>query len=369
MPVSYGDDTYGSGAYGGDLVGVSQQASTDALGSSGVQFILQDKFGNEIDQLYPNADSPPTITNDTTRTIKRTMDSFELPPPEAAKVNPITDRVKVWWVDRDGEFPLGVFLFADASYERRSYGLSMVASLVDQTLIFDQPRETTWAIAAGDALTSSLSALVTEVDPQMVPVISPSSQLAAEPVAWPGGTSRMQIMTDLCKTLAFYPPYFDNDGIPQFLASPNPDELTAEFDYEPTSSMVYADTITESDDLLQAPNTFVVVSSSSQDTEIRGSYSIPASAPHSLVNRGYAVINYSTQQGIDTEGAANQAAAAAYIADESALRWVEFQTAPNPRHDTFNTLQFLDDLYRETSWSLVLTPGGPHSHSMRRLDV
>lgn len=335
---------------------------------STVRFELQDKFGNEIDQLYPNADSPPTITNDTTRTIKRTLDGLELPPPEANKVNPLTDRVKVWWVDQDGEFPLGVFLFADASYQRRSYGLAMIASLVDQTLIFDQPRETTWTVNAGDGLSASFSALVYGVDPQMQPVISPSSQLALEPIAWPGGTSRMQIMTDLCKTLAFYPPFFNNDGIPYFLTTPSIDLLEADFIYEPENSYVYADTITESDDLLKAPNEFIVVSSSSQDVEIRGSYSVPPSAPHSLVNRGYAVISYSTQQGIETEGAANEAAAAAYLADESALRWVEFQTAPNPQHDTFNIIEFLDDLYRETSWSLVLTPGGPHTHSMRRID-
>src|SRR5262249_15178802 len=120
---------------------------------------------------------------------------------------------------------------------------------------------------------------------------------------WSFGTSSMQILTDLALYGDYFAPWINNSGLLKMIRSFDPAQSVPAFDWD-TYAHVYADTVTYQDDLLTAPNRFVVVSNSasgssssippgstvvSQQVSVVGTYDVPASAPHSIQNRGFVV--------------------------------------------------------------------------------
>ena len=125
-------------------------------------------------------------------------------------------------------------------------------------------------------------------------------------------------------------------------------------------------TIAENENLLDAPNVHLVVNSGPNDLEIVGRARIDATQPHSVENRGYEVIEVHREQGVSSSDEATRMAktyAAAHPHDYAEL---SFQSTPDPRHDTFDLIEFGDVVYRERSWTLRLRPGGPHTHDCTR---
>ncbi|HMJ75837.1 MAG TPA: hypothetical protein VK507_07685, partial [Iamia sp.] len=90
-----------------------------------------------------------SITNNINRKVKRSLTGLTLPPAVTAEINTLTERLRPWMVLQDGtEWPLGVFLFADATRSVKLYdsvdlaavgpGSTTSGSLLDQLVIFDQ---------------------------------------------------------------------------------------------------------------------------------------------------------------------------------------------------------------------------------------
>jgi hypothetical protein len=95
-----------------------------------------------------------------------------------------------------------------------------------------------------------------------------------------------------------------------------------------------------------------------------GEASVPQSAPHSLKNRGFEILEVQTLQASST----GQAGA---IAKNLMLRQTLFETtslttAPDPRHDSYNVIRWQGELWLELAWSMALTEGGGMNHSMRK---
>ena len=67
------------------------------------------------------------------------------------------------------------------------------------------------------------------------------------------------------------------------------------------------------------------------------------------------------------EYALDSHARAAAAQDAGGYQWVSFSAAPDPRHDTFDAVQYLGDIYREQGWSLQVLEGGEHRHDLRRV--
>ncbi len=98
-----------------------------------------------------------------------------------------------------------------------------------------------------------------------------------------------------------------------------------------------------------------------------GSYDIPPTAPNSFAVRGFYIVKPIGIQGVVTTAGAIQIAASQYHTDPDQFRSVEFKSTGDPRHDTFEIVQFLGDTYIETAWDMELRAGGPMKHKLRKL--
>lgn len=334
--------------------------------SATFRFDLLSSDGIALGQVDVQADRPPQVVNNINRPIKRSMRGLRIPSAAYAEIDTLTERIAPVMVLSNGaEFPLGVFLFADAARYRRTDSLDSDSVLVDQSLILDQATSTSIGYSAGasvrDAVVEQLAAagfLTVSVDS--------SARTFGGPVAWPAGTSRLAVLNELAGMMGAYSPYFDNGGIATVrlvpdLATATPDLIYGE------DGRIYADTIVETDDLLEAPNRYIAISSDATEEPVVGVFDVPDDAPHSIANRGFAIASVRDVQGLENQAAAVDAARAAYAQDSSTFFWADFASAPDPRHDTFDIVAYRGVNYREQAWSLDLVEGAPMTHSLRRI--
>lgn len=332
-----------------------------------VRFDLTDKTGKVIGAIHPV--SAVTISNDAGSQIKRTMSGFQLAADEYADVNPLTDRVRPYWVLSTGDpYPLGVFLFAEASTQRWSYGRTLTATLVDQGLILAQEISESLGFDAGTTASAAITRTF-EAAGIYSSTVATTAYTFGSPLAYPagrGGATYAKILDELCTKAGYYPAYFDNNGTPTVRATETLADVTATLNYV-DGGRITSGTIVESNDLLKAPNRFLVVDTAATTGDISYVYDIPEGAPHSFENRGFRITKTIEAPGVGDKVQAENVARAYYSNNPQAYETAVWSSPPDPRHDTFDVVNYRGVNYLELGWSLTCTPGGAHTHTASRV--
>jgi hypothetical protein len=322
-----------------------------------------------IGELHPATEPTPTIQNDTSNNTSRRLSNLRLSPSEAADVNVMSDRVRVYLVLQNGvEYRLGTFMWADANRPDRSWGQEQHSELVDFSFILSQPNTQAYGWGRGTTITLIMFFLFFRAGFELADIAHIGHEAArglADPRAWQPGASWDQMLTDLGDLVGFASPYFDRDGRCYFDEPPDPavDRPTVpEYDY---GTRVIADSVLFTDALLAAPNDFAAFDSGT-DKVRAGRYQLPPTAPHSFNQRGFRIGKVQQLQG--TANQAQVKKAAYNLARRSdALEVLTFQSTIDPRHDTFDVVPAFGQNWLETSWSMELRPGGPMSHTCQRV--
>ncbi len=341
-------------------------------------FELLDISHNPIGRLNALSSSSASISNNINRTVKRQLGGLVLPPTDTAAVNTLTDRVRPWHVDQAGvQRPLGIFLFADATRDRRTYSsvqfasvgsqLSLTGSLLDQLCTIDQATEKTTSYPPGYSVAVALqeqmersSAIEWTIDP------STASIRGSEWFVKPAGTSLLEVINALAELGGYYSLFFDNSGIGRLIQVPDLASSDVDFAYS-EGSTVFANSISETDDILQAPNRYIVINNSMTDESVSGRWDIPSTSPNSIANRGFVVAKVIDAQGVESNDDATAMAKAAGQADYSTYAWANFDTVINPNHDTYNIVGWRGVKHREQAWSFDLSANGKQRHELRRI--
>lgn len=339
-------------------------------------FDLLDKQNSFLGELSVDADSPPSITNNINRSVKRAMNGLVLPPSVTADINTLTNRVKPHMVMQDGtRYPLGVFLFADASRRLQMSGsvdLSFVGdayttegSMLDLLATIDQGSRGVNFYGPGHSI---FDALVQQLDAAGVIEyeIDATDAQIGDWVVWKPNTNRLKVINELCAMAGFYSLYFDNDGVAQARTVPSMSAVEPTLTYDAGRNVI-AGSIVETDDQLDSPNTYLVVNSGFTEAAIWGEWQVPSDAPHSYANRGFYVVKEYDVQGVESNAQARQTAKARGQADYATYRWVNFRSAIDPRHDTFDIVGWKGEKYREQGWTIPLRAGAEMSHELRRV--
>ena len=332
----------------------------------------QNSFIGELTAEYGGA----SISNNINRKVKRSLTGLTLPPAVTAMVNTLTDRVKPWMVMQDGTtWPLGVFLFADATREEGLYssvdlasvgeGFTTKGSLLDQTVIFDQPTRGVTFAAPGDSVHTMMVQQV-EANGVTEHSIEATDVTVSEWMVWKPDATRLEVINDLAAMAGFYSLYFDNTGVAVLRSVPSMGSVEPTLVYGPGRNVI-AGTISESDDIADALNVYLVVNTGMGGGPIWGEWKVPADAPHSEANRGRAVVKKHDVQGVADNAQAARMAKSLGQADFATYRWVNFSTAIDPRHDTFDVVGWKEERYREQSWNLPMVAGGSMGHELRRV--
>ena len=335
-----------------------------------VRFDLLAADGSNLGTLTNvETEHPPTITWDGTSSTQRTMNGLVIGPGDASSVDPIRHRIRPSWVlDTGDTYPLGIFMFSASSRQVDSWGADLSGSLYDQSVILNQGRESSLSIGDGAQIRPVIQQIIDEVGLTAYASIDPTLATVSTAIVYASGVTRGKILNDLCVAAGFFPWYFDNTGLLRLRAVPNPisaaaPDLTFNAD---SASRIIGGSVSTSTDLLTAPNRYIVRGASTSAQEIVGYYDIPSTAPHSKENIGYVRSVTINNQAVTDGNAAVVAAQAAYATDFSTYDRAAFQTAPDPRADSYQVAAFLGANYIVQSWALPLTPGGPMDWKVKR---
>lgn len=311
--------------------------------------------------------------------LMRTL-SFDLGEAEAAEVNTASDRIDVSMVFAGRQWPLGRYLFTDAT--RQDYfddaadaPRSLLAcSLADQMVIVDTQLESAFTCV----LEPARSAMERLVGPLPIETrIEDSDQLISN--SWTAGTSRKRVLEALAELGGYLPPWFDNDGVLRAVQIFDPDAGVADFDWD-TEAIVIADSVTRSSSVETAPNRIVVVSnggntyggSSSEKNPVDpidpgplvAFCDVPSTAPHSIMNLGFVrpeVVEIQATSAAQCQVVADRRCLTQTVAEE-----LRAATAIDPRHDGWNTVTFEGQRWLQNSWSAQLDAGGAQQHTLQR---
>jgi hypothetical protein len=309
-----------------------------------------------------------TMSHDTSRTIKRQL-NIALGVADVAAINPVTDRIQVYMTFPNGaSYPLGTFMFTNASRQVFTSGKLGNFTMSDLMFLVDQPIEQGIS-GRGDTVISGLPFTVSTLIRRVLeglPInfdIAPTILTTSE--AWGIGTGRGQILEALSVTGDYFSPWFDNTGTLRFIRSFDPATQYPDFDFD-VHPVVMRDQILETDDLLLAPNRFIVISNAADNPfgPAFGVVDISPNAPHSIQNRGFVV---SKVEDMQVSGNTQAIAAAQNLANRFTIfERVNLSTPPDPRHDSYNVIRWQGSLWLELAWDMALIEGGLMSHTLRK---
>jgi hypothetical protein len=314
--------------------------------------------GIQLGQLHPIREGA-TITHDTTRTTKRDL-RLALGVSDTEAINPLTDRIMPSMLIGGGTYPLGRFMFVDETDLISTGGILGDVALVDEMFLVDQAMSTAFTFS-GLANAAVLALIAGLPLPAVNIEASPYSAVGA----WQPGTGRGQVLAALATQGDYMTPWLDNTGTFRMIRTVDPDTAIPTLDFD-LGHRVIQGSISETSDLLRAPNRFVVTSTSGDavGAAIVGIYDVPPTAPYSIASRGFVIPQFTAMQVADSVQAA--AAARNLGIRQSVFLRTQLSTPPDPRHDSYDVIRWQGVNWLELGWSMTLQEGAPMTHILRR---
>jgi hypothetical protein len=217
--------------------------------------------GQRLQQLYPYRDSVPTLTHDTGRIIMRQISDIQFDRIDTAVLNPVRNRVRVSMQVAGTSYPLGTYLFSDSATQQYTSGDEANAGLMDQMFVIDQQIEQSIFFNGTPVYPTALDRVLQNF-PNIVYKAEPSSYLTIG--SWTAGTNRGQVLGDLALDGDYFAPWFDNNDVLRFIRAFDPATKIPAFDFD-AGNRVSREGIIRTNDLLTAPNRYVVISNGQND--------------------------------------------------------------------------------------------------------
>lgn len=327
--------------------------------------LVEASSGRPLGELHPDMGSAPQLSHDTSRTIARTLTGIQLDVADTLSVNPLTMRVRPFMEIGGSEYALGTYVFTDELTVRSTAGRRGSLGATDLMFVVAQDSETTVSYPRGTPVGTAIATLLASVVGIDGYYVEPSATALGSPIAWPAGTNRGKILTDLCNLGSYMNPYMGNDSAIHVIRSFDPSGIPATFVFEPGGRVVN-DSIVETTDIIDAPNRFIVVDNANTDSPVVGTYDVPVTAPHSASNRGFVVAATFDIQGPGIPGNAAQVAET-LGRQQTLLERATMSTPPDPRHDSYDVVSYDGENWLEVAWSLSLVDGSELSHTLQRV--
>lgn len=301
-----------------------------------------------------------SLSHNTQQTIKRRL-SLALGKADTAEIDPVNNRVAMYMRVGGTDWPLGRYLWTTQSRALFSSGRLSASTLIDEMFIVDQPVER-GINGVGKTIDSVIYDTISTLDVTLAPLPA-STFTSAE--SWGIGTSRGSILESLSVTGDYFSPWFGNDTKLHFIRTFDPATQIPQFDFD-AGFQVQQRGISETDDLLTAPNRIIVVSNAASNAgaeAVVGIADIASTAPNSISNRGFVVAKVFNLQ-IATAGQAAQVAAG--LAQRATIfETTTLTTAADPRHDSYDVIRWQGENWLELAWTISCEDASM-SHTLRR---
>lgn len=318
---------------------------------------LTDQF---LGYLTPQKDTVPKIDHNTSQSIKRRL-TLNLGVDDTAAIDPVTDRILPAMRVGGTTYPLGRFMFTDETDLASTAGERGTFVLLDEGNIIDQQLENSFT-----SLLNVSFAVRDLLDGLPIPGVTIESTPYTAIGSFSAGQSRVQALDTLTLQGDYFPYWMGNDTLLHLIRTVDPAAVVPAFDLD-AGGAVIRDSIALTSDVLVAPNRFIVISnfgSNAFTQPVVGTYDVPASAPHSIVKRGFVVPRVETLQSDTFEQA--EAMARNLGLRQTVFERIEVSTSLDPRHDSYDVVHYRGANWLELAWSMELVPGGSMRHTMRK---
>jgi hypothetical protein len=363
--------------------------------SFGFDLIEIDGF-RDPDPLTPLKGSSPSLSHDTTRTVKRTL-TLALGVTDTARFDPVRHRIEVSMTVGGATYPLGRYMAADRTRAGSTGGLQGSVLFTDEMAQvatslqrgFSTPQAISGVSRLGENAGSLMRTLLGRFrlfDPRdewgatdsqviesggYIPVeidIDPTPYLSN--AAWRAGQTGTQVLEDLALAGDYWSPWMDNTGNFRAIRTFDPSDLSVIplSNWDATNAVIRS-SVSYTDDILTASNRFVVISNKgagdNSTVEIVATYDAPDDAPWSIANRGFVIPEIHDVQ-VD-----NVAAARALVRNigmrQQVFERAQVSTPPDPRHDSYDVVIWNGARWLELAWTMTLIEGAPMVHTLRRV--
>lgn len=201
----------------------------------------------------------------------------------------LTARIKpILTIDGYGDVALGVFLVSEAPESWDAIGRMWAVKLLDKTTILDQDAvSATYTLDAGSVVTDEIETLI-ESTGETNHAITPSTATLLNPLAWPAGTTKLQIVNDLLATINYFSLFCNGDG--QYRGEPyvKPASRPVVWEFLDGSDCIYMPVFGKDVDLWSIPNEVTAITQGDGETAALTSTATndDPTSPYSTVSRG-----------------------------------------------------------------------------------
>lgn len=292
----------------------------------------------------------------------------------------LSNRIKPWvrvalppyGEDDWAEWPQGVFILSSPTRNANEANWVMrEVDAYDQLQVFQDDVVDRYTVTAGTLYTAAISTLLGSIPKN----ITPSTKARTIDREWEPGTSKLQIINDLCDAISYNSLFFDEDGVAIVQPYVSPEDRAEEFTYNDSSvTGLIVPNVDQTLDLFSIPNKWVLYRSDPEQTPLISSYTNnDPSNLTSTVRRGRTITRY--EQVTDIADQATLDSRVARLAFEASRLYesVEFKTAMMPFHSgndvyriTYGQLA-INTKYQETQWEMQFKAGALMSHKARRM--
>lgn len=320
--------------------------------------------GRPLGEVHPINDAPSLDAPDGS-TITRTL-ALDFDTTEAARINPVSDRVRPYMHLAGRRWPLGEFLFTDpirqdwADYTAEGLRSGLSSPMADRMTVVDTQLEHALGVdqvAADDTIRALLAplGLETRIDGSPSPITN----------TWTAGTTRLNVLGTVASFGGYLAPWADHHGTVRLIRQFDPNRAVPDFDWD-AHDVVIRDSITRSDAVSYTPNRIVVIANGGalEHAPVVAYCDVPSTAPHSAMNIGFVRPEV-------VEAQVSSLSQAQQLADnlcltQTAAETIQLATVLDPRHEAHQVVRFEGELWLELAWSMELAAGGLMRHTLQR---
>lgn len=326
--------------------------------------------GSKVTQLH--AKSPATISMISDAQLKTYITGTFA---KNDTIDLLNDHIRPYLVIDGAAYPMGDYIVSVADTVTDGVGHEVQIEAYDQSLILAQNRlEKRASFIKGQLYIDVVHRLLLDCGITMVLSDPSNAVLSTAREDWDAGTAYLDIINALLSEINFKPIWFDNDGFARLQKSIYPSAGNINFEYNANKLSILSANATNTLDVYNAPNVFVIEVSNPDLPEPMRAVSVnddPGSIL-STIRRGRRIVapierldNISSQEALQ-EYADNKRMQSMLSTDT-----ITFETALEPGHGVGDIVAInhpeFKGIYEETEWSITLAPGALMRHKGRRI--